>query len=128
MMAENVSLIMDVHQDHIEEVIVSDDFTEFETNIDEGEAISDLQDLVLSDDELFVDLSAQALRECEPDSMPTEQLTNPRYTCEKCNKQYKRIQFFEKHKNTCTGNYRKRLTKPKATNKKRSATSSAGEA
>ena len=120
-------------QDAIGEVILSDDLPEFDTNVDEVEAVGDLEDLILSDDELFVDLSTNSecselesgeLVEAQPNAASN---SRSQYTCQKCSKVYKRKQFFDKHTVSCTGKSRKRLTTPKAVTKKRSA-SNAGEA
>ena len=103
----------------------------FETIIDEDEAQSELGELPLTDDELFVDLEFPEARDAEknmsvscpgagPDPGPasrartfgssttctksTSLTSGPTsLECDRCHRIYKRRHFLEKHKETCTG-------------------------
>ncbi len=99
---------------------------DFETNIDENEAENDLTELLLSDDELFVDmLESEAAGMEGVVSQPSQPAPRPSGSeasvsdgamrCRKCQREYKRRHFLDKHEKTCQGAQRKgfKQSKPK---------------
>ena len=104
-----------------------EDIDEFECDVEETEAVNDLQDLLFSDDELFIDLdSDEKQNETEiVHTSPTHVMTQPHTSvdntsrsnmqCPKCQRTYKRQWHFVKHTEACTG---KRRTTPTSTTNK----------
>lgn len=86
-----------------------DDYREFETDIDETDAINDIDDVVLSDEEFIVDIDAlnnvnADVSSCEPTiAQPSTQNINPNLACPTCHRQYKKQRFLDIHKTKCTG-------------------------
>jgi hypothetical protein len=99
-----------------------EEFKDLQCDIDELEALKDLEELLISDDELYVDLddtsSPKNDRDGETESEHGERTENPtgstacasNLVCGKCKKVYKRQKVFDKHTKSCTGK-RKKLSK-----------------
>ena len=91
---------------------IFDDLSEFECDVDEMEAARDLEDLLLSDDEIYLESDELALRETHVavDNPVTvsavkeqSQSKHAALECPTCKKHYKRQFHFEKHVKDCTG-------------------------
>ena len=83
-----------------------DDFDEYDINIDEQEALNDLQDLVLPDEDMFVDIcevdgpktAVAETGNVDKGTIPTDK---PNLQCLKCRKVYKISAYHEQHTKQC---------------------------
>lgn len=105
-------------------VIDDENLPEFDTHIVESEALDDLDQLFISDDELFVDLElpTSSVDKSSSRSMSTLTTTNELESvpnskplqCSKCQKEYKKRFFYDKHIEQCCGKSRRKLRPEKA--------------
>lgn len=109
---------------------IFNDLMNFETDVDETEALNDVEQLMLSDDEVYLDIDLDmANLGGQNDPVATQacskhgKLSNASiasndvnlYKCTKCPKKYKTKTGFNNHVAVCTG----KRKKVKATNEKR---------
>ena len=78
-----------------------DDLAEFETRVDEEEALAELEDLLPSDDEFFVEVDAESTERNEDKDLVSER-TEETMSCSKCGKVYKKKFYLSKHEENCT--------------------------
>ena len=83
---------------------IGDDLEEFETRVDEEEALAELKNLLLSDDEFFVEVGAESTDSNEDNDLVselTEESLLMMVSCSKCGKVYKKF-CLSKHEKNCT--------------------------